>query len=91
MTDERPYSVAMLAERWRCSARTIRGMIDRGELAHFRLGGRLLRIAAAEVARWERTGERQPDTSPSGLSGDAPAPRGAKTAADAAFASLRSR
>lgn len=55
----RAYSPASLAERWQCSAGHIRGMIKRGELAHFRIG-KLYRIAAAEVERIE-TGIDQPD------------------------------
>lgn len=52
MTD-RPYSVATLAERWECSRRHIMDMINAGDLRHFRLGAKLLRIPAGEVQRWE--------------------------------------
>ncbi len=52
MTD-RPYSVSSLAERWDCSRRHIMDMINAGDLRHFRLGAKLLRIPAGEVHRWE--------------------------------------
>jgi excisionase family DNA binding protein len=52
---ERPYTTATLAERWGCSDQHVRDMIARGELACFRLG-KLIRIAAAEVARIEGCG-----------------------------------
>jgi excisionase family DNA binding protein len=38
----RPYTPETLAERWGCSPAHIRAMIRRGELPHFRLGGKLL-------------------------------------------------
>ena len=56
----RPYTPETLAERWGCSSAHVRSMIRRGELAHFRLGGKLLRIAAREVERYESQGS--PDT-----------------------------
>lgn len=34
----RPFTPEALAERWDCSAETIRQMIHRGELAGFRVG-----------------------------------------------------
>jgi len=48
----RPYSPETLAERWDCSAEKIRRMYHDGELAGFRLG-KLIRIPAAEVERYE--------------------------------------
>lgn len=65
---ERPYTPETLAERWGCSSAHVRSMIRRGELAHFRLGGKLLRISAEEVARCESqgssdTGESTPSDS----------------------------
>ena len=47
-----PYSPETLAERWGCSAQKIRNMIHAGELAGFRLG-KLIRIPASEVERYE--------------------------------------
>lgn len=50
--DVRPYSVAQLAERWGCSGNVVRKLINQGELRCFRIGT-LIRIPAAEVARFE--------------------------------------
>lgn len=52
MTDDLPYSVARLAERWSCSEGLIRKLIKQGQLKSFR-PGTLTRISAAEVARFE--------------------------------------
>ena len=49
---ERPYTVATLAERWQCSDQHIRDLIHKGELSCFR-AGRLIRIPASEVERFE--------------------------------------
>jgi excisionase family DNA binding protein len=51
-----PYTVRSLAERWACSEQHVRNLVARGELHCFRLGGKLLRIAGEEVARWENSG-----------------------------------
>jgi excisionase family DNA binding protein len=48
----KPYSPETLADRWGCSAEKIRRMFHDGELAGFRLG-KLIRIPAAEVDRYE--------------------------------------
>jgi excisionase family DNA binding protein len=48
----KPFSPESLAERWACSAEKVRQMFHRGELAGFRLG-KLIRISAAEVERYE--------------------------------------
>jgi excisionase family DNA binding protein len=48
----RPYSPQTLAQRWGCSAEKIRRMYRNGELAGFELG-KLIRIPAAEVERFE--------------------------------------
>lgn len=50
--DARPFTVPNLAKRWACSEGLVRKMIDRGELASFRLGV-LIRVPANEVARLE--------------------------------------
>jgi excisionase family DNA binding protein len=49
----RPFSVKTLAERWECSESHIRKAIAAGELRAFGIGGKLVRIAAEEVARIE--------------------------------------
>ncbi len=55
MTD-RPYTVSTLAERWGCSPDAVYALIRKGELKAFRVGGKLLRIQASEVERWESAG-----------------------------------
>lgn len=48
----KPFSPETLAERWGCSAEKVRLMYHAGELTGFRLG-KLIRIPAAEVERYE--------------------------------------
>ena len=50
--EPRAYSPRTLAERWCCSDKHVRNMIDRGELKNFNLG-KLLRISKEEVERYE--------------------------------------
>lgn len=57
----RPYSPETLADRWGCSAQKVRNMIAAGELAGFRLG-KLIRIPASEVERYECQTIPSPDT-----------------------------
>lgn len=52
MTAAKPYSPETLADRWGCSAEKVRLMYRNGELPGFRLG-KLIRIPAAEVERYE--------------------------------------
>ncbi|MCJ2109623.1 helix-turn-helix domain-containing protein [Methylobacterium sp. E-025] len=47
------YTPETLADRWQCSGNHIRNMIQRGDLAGFQYGGKLLRISAAVVAAYE--------------------------------------
>lgn len=49
-----PYTVPALADRWQCSKDFVYSLIRNGELNAFRLGGKLLRIAAKEVERFEQ-------------------------------------
>lgn len=49
----RPYTPEALAERWQCSAETIRAMCRQGRLPHFR-SGRMIRIRA-QARRWRPT------------------------------------
>ena len=61
MTDTRPhgpdthsfYTVRQVAERWQCSEKKVRRMIERGELIAHRLGSQL-RISAADLTACER-------------------------------------
>ena len=48
----KPYSPATLAERWGCSSETVRTMCRSGAIGWFQLG-KLIRIPAAEVERYE--------------------------------------
>lgn len=52
MTPARPYTPETLAERWQCSAETVRQLVHRGELPGFRVG-RMIRIARAAVEEYE--------------------------------------
>ena len=47
---------AMLAERWHCSAQTVRKIAgaDGTRLKSFRLGGRLLRFNLSDIEEYER-------------------------------------
>ncbi|WP_146227559.1 excisionase family DNA-binding protein [Pseudoroseicyclus aestuarii] len=53
MTIARPYTADTLAERWECSAETVRQMFKRGELRGFRVG-RMIRIPAEVVEEHEQ-------------------------------------
>jgi excisionase family DNA binding protein len=63
----KPYSPETLADRWGCSAEKVRLMTRTGELASFRLG-KLIRIPAAEVERYECQNTPSPDTEADGPS-----------------------
>jgi excisionase family DNA binding protein len=63
----KPYSPQTLADRWGCSAEKIRTMYRNGELAGFELG-KLIRIPAAEVERYECQNIPSPCTEISGRS-----------------------
>ena len=70
----KPFSPETLADRWGCSAEKVRLMYRNGELAGFRLG-KLIRIPAAEVERYECQNTLSPYTeestpSPSGRAAD---------------------
>lgn len=47
------YSVSSLAEHWECGTDTVYALIRSGDLQAFKLGGKLLRIRADEVERYE--------------------------------------
>lgn len=49
-----PLTIEDLAERWRCSAQTVRDLIKRGELRAFRLGS-VFRITEQAVLDYEAT------------------------------------
>ncbi len=54
MDDDRPYTVARLAEHWSCSETFVRDEIRRGRLIAQRFGGKLIRIRAEAVAAYEQ-------------------------------------
>jgi len=51
--DRRPFTAAMLAERWQCSERHIRNLIAAGDLRAFKVGGKLLRISMDAIEQFE--------------------------------------
>ncbi len=55
------YTPATLAERWACSERQVRLMIERGDLPAFRLGGKLIRIRQEDVEAYECPNGGSPD------------------------------
>ena len=63
----KPYSPRTLAERWGCSAEKVRLMFEARELDGFRLG-KLIRIPAAEVERYECQTTASPDIAANGRS-----------------------
>uniref|UniRef100_UPI00389B1AAA excisionase family DNA-binding protein n=1 Tax=Pseudodonghicola flavimaris TaxID=3050036 RepID=UPI00389B1AAA len=48
----RPMTLDMVADRWQCSAETVRQMVKRGELRGFRVG-RMIRIPWEAVENYE--------------------------------------
>ncbi|WP_418936458.1 helix-turn-helix domain-containing protein [Neorhizobium galegae] len=52
----RAYTPKTLAERWLCSERHVRNLIEGGHLPAFRLGGKLLRIRGEDVEAFEADG-----------------------------------
>lgn len=52
--DGSAFKIESLAERWDCSPQHIRKMLADGRLRGFKLGGKLWRVSAEEVARVER-------------------------------------
>lgn len=57
----KPFSPESLADRWACSAEKVRLMYRNGELSGFRLG-KLIRIPATEVERYECQNTELSDT-----------------------------
>jgi excisionase family DNA binding protein len=47
------FTPETLAQRWGCSARHVRKLISIGALGCFRLGGKLVRISAGDVEKFE--------------------------------------
>ena len=76
---ERPFTPDSLAERWGCSGKHIRSLIQKGEIPHFRVGGKLLRIPAEAVAEIEACQTEEPDTNSNGTEENGPS-NGSNTA-----------
>lgn len=70
------FSPATLAQRWLCSEKHIRNMIENGQLEHFHLGGKLLRISVDEVERVENTAFNAHEAPDLGGSDELPPPHG---------------
>lgn len=73
----RPYTLQSLADRWGCSAESIRLMVKDGRLPHFRVG-RMIRIAARVVEDIETCETSESD----GSATDSPSPGGRTENAD---------
>lgn len=54
-----PFTVEGLAERWNCSRDMVYDMLTDASLIGWKLGGKLWRVSAAEVARYESGGSGQ--------------------------------
>ena len=55
----RPLTPRQVAERWQCSERKVRYMVERGVLPAFNLDGKLLRLRLADVEEFECRGGSQ--------------------------------
>jgi excisionase family DNA binding protein len=88
MMADRPFSPKQLAERWGCTTQHVHNLIRKEVLASFRIGEKLLRVPAEEVARWEALQKKPKTTSSESSTEDESSPRGkGRTIEDAAFAS----
>ncbi len=83
------YTPETLAVRWGCSGKHVRNLIAAGELAHLRLGGKLMRIPAEAVRTFERQQSIRSDGAPAGPASEVPAKRAVKH--DAALARALAR
>lgn len=73
---DRPLTVAQVAERWACSRDAVYALIRTGQLPHFRVGGKLLRIKPGDVLAWENGGGMRSVNTDCNSSMDKPAPSG---------------
>jgi excisionase family DNA binding protein len=55
----RALTPRMVAERWQCSERKVRNMVESGALRAFQLDGKLLRIRQSDVEEYECRGGSQ--------------------------------
>lgn len=77
--DRAPFTVASLASRWHCSEGLVRKLVKDERLAAFRIGD-LIRIAAAEVERFEC--QSQPSTASNDSATDLPSSGGRAVSGD---------
>lgn len=54
--ENKPFTPKSLSERWHCSERHVRNLINRGDLPHFKLGAKLIRIKRTDIEEYERKG-----------------------------------
>ncbi len=73
MSIPRPVTPDMLAERWDCSAETVRQMVKRGELRGFRVG-RMIRIPWAAIEEFESCPTSQSDDFAEATASSGPTP-----------------
>lgn len=57
--DDRPFTVETAAEYLECSQKHIRWLCRTGRLAHFRLGGRLIRIPQSAMRELQQEARKQ--------------------------------
>lgn len=88
---DKPYSVPALAERWSVSVWAIYGLLRDGRLQGFKLGGKLWRISAGEVERWENGGATGSGPIGSDNSTEKPSRRGGRTPGAEGFDSKSER
>lgn len=69
-----------VAAEWGCSEKHVRNMVNRGELRHFRLGGKLLRIPRSAIEEAECAMMVSP-TQSDASKGSASSPSGAPSTA----------
>jgi excisionase family DNA binding protein len=62
MTQPNVFTPATLAQRWLCSERHVRKLIETGELNAFRVGARMFRIKMEDVERFECQSGDLPDS-----------------------------
>jgi len=79
---DKPFSVRTLAKRMECSEHHVRNLIAVGKIHAFDMGGKLLRISAAEVRRLEGDCAEPESAPPKGMD---------KKAVDQFFSDLRYR
>src|SRR4051812_38872865 len=73
MNAPKPFTPETLADRWGCSPKHVRNLVNRGELRGFKLGGKLVRIPADAVEEAEQC-KTTPLTKSDGSEAASPSP-----------------